>query len=146
MQGKARFFAMPSKHTSAAWSVQCATFLACYDRVGKITERPVHRGWQLLASFGVYLSLTEKLHRAAAIRRLDINQAYALLTHCGFMTQSAAAELQRTECRTCLISYPIVTTEPLEAQGCPVCAMNENDVRLSRLRLKSGRRNSGPKA
>ena len=63
MQGSARFFAIPSKRTSAAWSIQCAIFLACYERVGKITETPVHRGWRLLAAFGVYLSLTEKLYQ-----------------------------------------------------------------------------------
>lgn len=146
MQGSARFFAIPSKRTSAAWSIQCAIFLACYERVGKITKTPVQRGWRLLAAFTVYLSLTEKLCQTASIKRLDINQAYALLIHCGFMTYTGAVELQRKECPACLITYPIVTTEPANRQGCPVCAMNANHLRLVRQASRSGRDTPSAKA
>jgi hypothetical protein len=130
MQGHARFFARPSKYTSEAWSVQSAIVLACYDRMGKVLEEPVQRGWQFLAAFHAYLTLTEKLHHTDSIKRLDINQAYALLTHSGFLSQTGAAELQRRECTTCLISYPVVTSEDLSPQTCPVCAINDNLVRL----------------
>ena len=34
MQGNARFFAIPGKLTSEAWSVLCAVFLACFERMG----------------------------------------------------------------------------------------------------------------
>lgn len=132
MQGKARFFAIPGKHTSEAWSVQCAIFLACYERMGGITAFPVHRGWQMLASFTAYLSLTEKLYRSNAVKRLDINQAYALLAHCGFLAHPGVTELQRRECPVCLLSYPVVTTERQDIQGCPICAINANNLRLSR--------------
>jgi hypothetical protein len=145
MQGSAHFFAIPSKRTSAAWSIQCAIFLACYERVGKITKKPVQRGWRLLAAFTAYLSLTEKLYQTASIKRLDINQAYALLTHCGFMVQTGGVELQRKECPSCLISYPVVTTEPLDKQGCPVCAMNANNLRLTYQASRSGRGTSPSK-
>ncbi len=72
MQGSARFFALPSKNTSEASRIQCAIFLACYERMGQITPAPVQRGWRLLAAFNVYLNLTEALDHAAAIKRLDI--------------------------------------------------------------------------
>ncbi len=76
MQGSARHFAMPSKNTSEASRIQCAIFLACYDRMGKITTSPLQRGWRLLAAFNAYLRLTETLSQTASIKRLDINQAY----------------------------------------------------------------------
>jgi hypothetical protein len=110
-----------------------------------MTATPLHRGWRLLASFSVYLSLTEKLYQTAAVKRLDINQAYALLSHCGFLAQPADAELQRKECPSCLISFPIVTTEPLDRQGCPVCSMNANSLRLTRQTPSSARRYSPAK-
>jgi hypothetical protein len=130
MQGTAKFFAVPGKHTSEAWNFQCAIFLACFDRIGKITDVPLHRGWRLLAAFNTYLSLTEKLARDTGVKRLDINQAYALLTHCGFLEDSGAHELERTECHVCLMSYLVVRTERLDLQGCPICAMNANATRL----------------
>ena len=141
MQGSARFFAAPSKRTSAAWSIQCAIFFACYERLGELTERPVQRGWRLLGAFTVYLSLTEMLYRTASVERLDINQAYALLTHCGFMSRTGSVELRRKECPNCLISYLVVATEPVDKHGCPVCAMNANILRLSHQGARVGRRN-----
>jgi len=146
MPGSARNFVMRRKRVTAAWSIQCAIFLGCYERVGKITEAPVHRGWRLLASFGVYLSLTEKLHQTASIERLDINQGYALLSHCGFMAQQSGAEMRRKECPRCLISYPVMVIEPNQMQRCPVCAMNANIGRLSRQATRAGRRRQAPKS
>ena len=95
MQGSARYFAMPSKRTSTSWSIQCAIFQGCYERVSRITPTPLQRGWLLLAAFNSYLSITDKLHQTTGIKRLDINQAYALLSYCAFMSSSADAELQR---------------------------------------------------
>ena len=144
MQGSARYFAMPSKHTSEAWSIQCAIFLACFERMGKITTMPVQRGWRLLAAFNSYLSLTEKLNETTSIKRLDINQAYALLTYCGFMTLPNNAELQRRQCPVCSINYPVVASEKLDTQGCPVCAINANDARLSDQASAAGRKAHAP--
>ena len=139
MQGSARYFAVPSKNTSEAARIQCAIFLACYERMGKVTTTPVQRGWRLLAAFNSYLSLTEKLNQAIPVKRLDINQAYALLTYCGFMTMPSGAELQRKECPTCLIHYPVAANERLDSQGCPVCAIHANCLRLSQQASSSGR-------
>lgn len=139
MQGSARHFAMPSKHTSEALRIQCAIFLACFDRMGKITTLPVHRGWRLLAAFNAYLGLTEKLNQTASVKRLDINQAYALLSYCGFMTRANGVDLQLKECPVCSISYPVVTNEQLNSQGCPVCAIHANCLRLSHQATSSGR-------
>ncbi len=129
VQGSARQFAMPSKHTSEAARVHCVIFLACYARMGKITPTPLQRGWRLLAAFNSYVSITEMLNKAIPVKRLDINQAYALLSFAGFLTLSGDAELQLRQCRTCLIHYPVVANEPLGEQGCPVCAINANSSR-----------------
>jgi len=142
MQGSARYFAVPGKNTSEALRIQCAIFLACYERMGEITATPLQRGWRLLAAFNAYLSLTDKLSKTTSLKRLDINQAYALLTYCGFLTHPGEAELQRKECPICAIHYPVAVNESLERQGCPVCAINANCVRLSRQASPSGR--SGP--
>ena len=146
MSGNVRNFVMRRKRVTAAWSIQCAIFLGCYERVGKITDTPVHRGWQLLAAFSVYLSLTEKLHQTNSIKRLDINQGYALLSLCGFMAQQGRAEMRLKECRSCLIRYPVATIETTQKQRCPVCAMNANVARLSRQAPRAGRGRQGPKA
>jgi hypothetical protein len=131
LQANARSFAMLGKHTSASWSVQVAILLACYERMGRLIERPIHRGWLLLHAFNAYLSLTEKVHAETPSKRLDINQAYALLTHCGFLSPARNAELQRRQCPICLIRYPVVTSKPLQGQHCPVCLVNANALRLS---------------
>ena len=59
---------------------------------------------------------------------LDINQAYALFTCCGFMTLRSNAELQRRQCPVCSINYPVVARAN---QGCPMWAINAEDLRLS---------------
>jgi hypothetical protein len=145
MQGSARFFAMRGKHTSEAWNFQCAVFLACYERIGNISDVAMHRGWRLLAAFSVYRRLTEKLSRETRVKRLDINQAYALLTHCGFLEGKGAPELKRVECPVCLMNYLIVTSERLDSQGCPICAMNANSVRLVQQGAASARASQAPK-
>ena len=146
LQGNARFFAMPGKHTSEAWNFQCSIFLGCYERIGNITDVSLHRGWRMLAAFSVYLSLTDKLSRDTGVKRLDINHAYALLTHCGFLEAGGKSELQRQECPVCLMSYLVVTTERLDLQGCPICAMNANSVRLAQQGVASALRAQPPKA
>lgn len=124
MQGSARYFAMHGKKTSEVSRIQSVIFLACYERMGKITTTPVHRGWRLLAAFNAYLSLTEQLNQTTPIKRLDINQAYALLAYCGFLAPPNSAELRRRQCSVCSIYYLIVANENLDTQRCPVCAIN----------------------
>src|SRR5690349_19311877 len=143
VQGSARYFAVPTKDTSEAWSIQCAIFLACYERMGAITKTPLHRGWRLLAAFNSYLSLTDKLDDTIGVKRLDINQAYALLSFCGFMTVSTGVELQRKRCPVCAIHYPVVMTERADKQHCPVCAINANCVRLAQQTSRTGNASSG---
>ena len=141
LQGHARFFSRPSKYTSESWSVQSAIVLSCYDRMGQVLEEPVQRGWQFLAAFNAYLSLTEKLHQTDTIKRLDINQAYALLTHSGFLTHAANAELQRRQCPACLMNYPILMNQDINTQACPVCSINKNMLRLAWQSSSTRRRN-----
>jgi hypothetical protein len=131
VQGSARYFAVPNKDTSAAWTIQCAIFLACFERLGIVTNTPLQRGWRLLAAFRSYISLTDKLCEAIPTKRLDVNQAYALLTFCGFMAHKNGVELQRNQCPVCSINYPVVVSERLDKQGCPVCAINANCLRLA---------------
>jgi len=114
--------------------------------MGTITPTPVHRGWRLLAAFNSYISLTERLSSTIPIKRLDINQAYALLTYCGFMTLHIDVELRRKECPNCSLSYPVAAREHLDKQGCPVCAINANCQRLSRQTSRDGRRSTVSRA
>jgi hypothetical protein len=138
-RGNARFFARPNAHTSAAWSVQCAIFLGCFERIEMIAQTPLHRGWQLLAAYRSYISLTEHLQKATAVTRLDINQAWGLLTHCGFLS-NPRAELQRRLCPDCLVNYLVLSRVSLQKQPCPICSINSNSNRLTDLRAERGRR------
>ena len=131
MQGRAEYFALRTQHTSEAWAIQCGIFLECYERMELITTVPLQRGWRLLAAFKSYICITEKLSQSSSIRRLDINQAYALLTHSAFLIGNTGAEVKRRRCPVCLIKYPIVTSKPLSTQRCPACTMNANMRRLS---------------
>ncbi len=137
IQGSARFFAVSSKHTSEASRVQCAIFLACFECLGNITATPLHRGWRLLASFNSYLSVTEKLVATTSVKRLDINQAYALLAYCGSITVPHGADIKRKLCDCCSILYPVINEGYREPQRCPICTINANCKRLSDLRRSS---------
>ena len=132
VQSSARAFAVPGKHTPESLRIHCAILLACYERMGRISSEPLHRGWQLLAAFQTYVALIGPLGAAAGTRRLDINQSYALLTYCGFLSQPERGEVQRQRCRTCNVAYPVAASAPHLKQGCPVCAIHANCLRLAR--------------
>lgn len=144
LQGKASYFTTSNPETTGAWSIQCALFLACYERMGTVSKIPLQRGWRLLAAFNAYLSITEAPNASAVPKRLDINQAYALLTYCGFLNTHGVAEVRRRQCPTCSINYPVLAIEKPESQGCPLCAMNANLQRLAEQAGKAARRFSGP--
>ncbi len=131
MQGRAEYFALRTQHTSEAWTIQCGIFLECYERMELITSIPLQRGWRLLAAFKSYLGITEKLSQSTSVRRLDLNQAYALLAHSGFLIRTSEAEVKRRRCPVCLLKYPILASKPLNAQQCPLCTMNTNMQRLT---------------
>jgi Flagellar transcriptional activator (FlhC) len=131
MQGNARYFTVPSRETSESWIIQCAVFLACYEQIGTITTMALQRGWRLLAAFNSYQSLTEAISRTGSVRRLDINQGYALLTYCGFLSGEGAAEIKRAQCPTCFIRYPVLAATKPGARRCPVCALDANLRRLA---------------
>jgi hypothetical protein len=129
IQGKAEYFAVRTKHTSQAWAIQCGIFLECYERLERISQTPLHRGWRLLATYKSYLSITEKLSQTTSIKRLDINQAYALLAHSAFLTRVNEAEVKRQRCPVCLLKYPIVISKSTVAQSCPACTMSAHKQR-----------------
>ena len=126
-----RYFAQRGRDTSEAWIIQCAIFLTYYEHMSRIAPMPLHRGWLLLASFNSYLSLTAYPDESSATKRLDINQAYGLLTFSGFLNANANAALLRKQCPTCLIKYPILAKHQGNPQSCPLCAMKANHRRLS---------------
>lgn len=131
MQGKAEYFAVRTRHTSEAWAIQCGIFLECYERLERITQAPLHRGWRLLAAYKAYLSITEKLSQTTSIKRLDINQAYALLAHSAFLTRTSEAEVKRHRCPVCLLKYPVVSSKSPDSQSCPACVMNAHKQRFA---------------
>ena len=131
VQGSPHFFVRQRGSIPAAWSLQCAIFVGCYERTAELSSTPLQRGWRLLAAFNTYLGLTQALHESSAVKRLDINQAYALLTHCGFLEAHDPA-IRRKECPTCLIKYLVIAHDPPEIRRCPVCTMNAHARRLAR--------------
>ena len=126
-----RYFALRGRDTSDARIIQCAIFLTYYEHMSRITSVPLHRGWLLLASFKSYLSLTAYPGASSATKRLDINQAYGLLTFSGFLNPNANPALLRRQCPTCLIKYPVLAKPQGSPQSCPLCAMKTNYRRLS---------------
>jgi len=130
-QSSAQFFAVPSASTSSVWTLHCATFVACYEEIGNASEVRLNRGWQLFMAFTTYSSLYANAGPLAIGRRLDVNLAYALLVHAGFL-ESRQAELQRVRCATCMLRYLVVRSLPLERQKCPVCSISTNHLRLAR--------------
>jgi len=131
LQGKASSFTSSSPQWSEAWRIQCALFLACYERMATISPIPLQRGWRLLAAFNTYLSFSETPPPPAPGKRLDINQAYTLLTYSGFLSPHSDPEIQRTQCPTCSMNYPILASKTPQSQGCPLCAINANLRRLA---------------
>ena len=131
VQASATYFARPSKRSSAATRIQYIIFLGCYSRLSQGMTIPVHRGWLLLSAYNSYLSLTQPLYETTAVKRLNINQAYALLTYCGFMEGSNVAALRMRQCPDCSINYPVTAKDAPDSDVCPVCAISANFQRLA---------------
>lgn len=131
IQGSAGWFALPSTETSAAWNVQCALFVACYEDIGEAAQMRLNRGWQLMTAYNAYAALRAGPNAPTEGRQLDVNSAYVLLSHAGFL-ESPRAELQRTRCKACMLRFLIVRSVPLDAQACPLCRMSRNYARLAR--------------
>jgi hypothetical protein len=146
LQGKASYFTAANPESSAAWSIQCALFLACYERMGTISTIPLQRGWRLLAAFNTYLNLTDSPNSSGPVKRLNINQAYALLTYCGFLSAHSDAEVRRRRCPACSMNYPILANRKAESQRCPICAINANLQRLATQAGNAARRFAAPGA
>jgi hypothetical protein len=130
MPSNPSYFAQRTRKTSEAWIIQCSIFLTYYEHMSRIAPMPLHRGWLLLASFNCYLALTTNPEEHSPTKRLDINQAYALLCFSGFLSANANAALRRKQCPTCLIKYPVLAKPQGTPQGCPLCAMKATHQRL----------------
>lgn len=125
VQQEAKFFAVPSKHTSITWTVQGAIFLECYSRMMRLVEYQQHPGWLLLHSYRTYLAQTEVLlAQYPTTQRLTINQAYGLLSKVGHLNErfTSMAELRRKLCPECGFRHLVPTDRELDGQTCPVCA------------------------
>jgi hypothetical protein len=131
--GEAKFFAIPTRHTSTSWVLQGAIFLECFDRVRRITDYPINDGWLILHAFETYLAQTKKLvDSVPETKRLDINQCYALLIKVSFLKPEFAKDnvLQRKPCVQCGVNYLVLTNEEPDHQSCPVCSIHKNAMRL----------------
>lgn len=132
--GEPRFFAIPTRYTSASWVLQGAIFLECFDRIMTIADYPLNEGWLVLHAFEAYLAQTRKLvDDVPGTKRLDINQVYALLIKVSFLKPAFAKDnvLQRKPCATCGVNYLVLTNEEPDTQYCPVCAIQANATRLT---------------
>lgn len=130
IQASARFFAIPSAWTSSQWNIECATLIACFEDVGQACGIVPNRGWQLVMAFTAYTNLWQTTDQGRS-RRMDINLAYALLSHAGFL-ESREAELQRRRCPNCMLRFLVVRSIAPERQRCPVCSIDANHQRLAK--------------
>lgn len=133
-RGDAKFFAAQTKNTSLGWTLQGAIFLECYSRMGDLVEYEIHKGWRLLHAFRAYLAQTQKMvDQNPNVKRLDINQAYSLLTKVGFLDPryQDTSDLRRHACPQCNVQYLVLVDEESDTQQCPVCAMHQNAKRLA---------------
>lgn len=131
--GEAKFFAIPSRYTSASWVLQGAIFLECFERVTRIASYRINEGWLIVRAFESYLAQTQKLvDGVPGTKRLDINQAYALLVKVSFLNPEFVKDnvLQRQPCTGCGVNFLVVTNEEPDNQFCPVCAINQKAERL----------------
>jgi hypothetical protein len=129
--GSAKTYAVQTKSTPAGWAIQSAIFLECYQRMGNVVPFAVLRGWRFLASFRSYLRMTDLLAERTGAKRLDINQAYSLLIHAGFLQRPEVADVRLRPCGKCHFQYVVLTGEEMDTQDCPVCSMNSRFKRLS---------------
>lgn len=133
------FFVLPSSRTSSNWSIQGAANLACYEDIEELTAMRLHRGWRMLAAYRCYLWSTQPGPGQRRYRRLDINQAYALLTHCHFL-ESKDAEIQRRRCARCMLQYLVLNHAVKARQRCPVCTIDAHHEHLVDQGRRSRRR------
>lgn len=120
-QGNPVSFARPTSHRGGhAWTLQCAIFTGCYDRLKECMNGPVHKAWLLYTAHETYIRLTED----AAIRGepIPINVAYDIVSH----TQGKQPTLKLHPCPDCEIRYLVLTSAELDHQDCPVCAIQKN--------------------
>lgn len=133
------FFVLPGSRTSTNWSIQSAAYLACYEDIEELTSMKLHRGWRMLAAHRCYLWSTQPGPGQRRFRRLDINQAYALLMHCRFL-ESKDADIQRRRCPRCMLRYLVLKHEAFSRQSCPVCTIDAHYEHLIERGIRSSRR------
>lgn len=127
-QGKATFFttARNGSHGSAtSWNIQGSIFLRCYLDIAKLSSQPMNKGWLLLQAFEEYKRQTEKLAQSANIKRLDINQAFALLVLAGGTSVAEYADIGLIHCKHCDREYLVNKTRELATQPCPFETMQK---------------------
>lgn len=117
------FFVLPGSRTSTNWGIQSAAYLSCYDDIAEMSTIPLHRGWRMLEAYRFYLWSTQASMAQRRFKRLDINQAYALLMHCRFL-ESKDADIQRRRCPRCLLEFLVLKRETSIRQTCPVCGID----------------------
>jgi hypothetical protein len=125
--------------------LQGAIFLECYDRMTKIVDYPLNKGWLLLHAYRAYIAQTQKLVDALpATKRLDINQAFALLGRISYMDPKLAriSDLQRHTCTSCSVTYLLATSAERDTQRCPVCSINNHALSRGEQVLNMVRRKS----
>lgn len=133
-QGDAQFFVTgtnSNRFSGPAWNIEGAVFLGSYRKLAAAVGVKANRGWLLLHAFRSYLCMTKALADRNIGRRLDINQAYALLVFSGFNTLPELSEIGQKVCGKCLTQFLIDNRREPESQACPVCIIRLNTERLA---------------
>lgn len=129
-QADPKSYARPSKRVSRTWTLQCAIYSGCYERLKAAMNKPVHKAWLLYIAYEVYLDLTQPSMGRGSNRtdQITINVAYDLISH----TQSRHPTLKLHPCPDCGIRYLVLTAADLENQNCPLCEIQKNCDHLIR--------------
>lgn len=123
-QAEPRTYARPTKRYSQTWTLQCAIFTGCYERIKEAMKEPPHKAWLLYTSYRVYLELTKTSNGLGSMRtdKITTNVAYDIITH----TQSIRPALKLHPCPHCGIRYLVLTGAELDNQNCPICEIQRN--------------------
>lgn len=145
-QTQPKNFAVPHSRGGLDWNLQSAAFASIYLKLERAFVESVNRGWLLLTAYQTYHRLTDPLQRKLPrLCRININNAYDLMTHLRYGISRQGAPLALKDCPDCSASYLIITEIELDHQSCPMCAIQaryarlvENSERIATTRQEAG--------
>lgn len=123
--GLPRRFAIRQDRSSYDFILQSAVFAQVCMRIEDSFNKPLNRGWLLVAAYRAYCRLTEQMVKHLEIAPLDIDAAYDLMCHIGSTRYRQMAALQQRGCTSCGTQYLVLSDVEHDGQCCPMCAIDK---------------------